>query len=118
MLRVILNRLKPQAEEIIAEKQAGFRAGRRTTGLDGSQHPDEDLQPTLREEAEIAVSALNKGKSAGVENIPAELVQARGESIINVLTKLCNKIGRIVNPMDSVAVFYTPLKGQPTALLE
>ena len=28
MLKVILNRLKPQAEEIMAEEQAGFRAGR------------------------------------------------------------------------------------------
>ena len=31
MLRVILNRLKPQAEKIIAEEQAGFRAGGSTT---------------------------------------------------------------------------------------
>ena len=31
MLKVILNRLKPQAEEIIAEEQAGYRAGRSTT---------------------------------------------------------------------------------------
>ena len=31
MLKVILNRLKPQAEEIIAEEQAGFRVGRSTT---------------------------------------------------------------------------------------
>ena len=31
MLEVILNRLKPQAEEIIAEEQAGFRAGIITT---------------------------------------------------------------------------------------
>ena len=30
-LKVILNRLKPQAEEIIAEEQAGLRAGRSTT---------------------------------------------------------------------------------------
>ena len=31
MLNVILNRIKPQAEEIIAEEKAGFRAGRSTT---------------------------------------------------------------------------------------
>ena len=30
ILKVILNRLKPQSEEIIAEEQAGFRAGRST----------------------------------------------------------------------------------------
>ena len=27
MLKIILNRLKPQAEKIIAEEQTGFRAG-------------------------------------------------------------------------------------------
>ena len=31
MLEIILNRLKPQAEKIIAEEQAGFRTGRSTT---------------------------------------------------------------------------------------
>ena len=31
MLMIILNRFKPQAEKIIAEEQAGFRAGRSTT---------------------------------------------------------------------------------------
>ena len=31
MPKIILNRLKPQAEKIIAEEQAGFRAGRSTT---------------------------------------------------------------------------------------
>ena len=30
-MKIILNRLKPQAEKIIAEEQAGFRAGRITT---------------------------------------------------------------------------------------
>ena len=31
MLKILLNRLKPQAEQIIAEEQAGFRAGRSTS---------------------------------------------------------------------------------------
>ena len=31
ILKIILNRLKPQAEKIIAEEQAGFGAGRSTT---------------------------------------------------------------------------------------
>ena len=41
--------------------------------LDCSQLPEEDLQPILREEVEIAVASLKKGKSAGIDNIPAEL---------------------------------------------
>ena len=39
-----------------------------------------ELQPILHEEVEIAIVALKKGKSAGVDNIPAELVPAGGES--------------------------------------
>ena len=31
MLKIILNRFQPRAEKIIAEEQAGFRAGRSTT---------------------------------------------------------------------------------------
>ena len=55
--------------------------------LDCSQPPEEDLQPIhqFREEVEIAVASLKKGKSAGVDNIPAELVQAGGETMIDVL---------------------------------
>ena len=33
MLEIILKRLKPQAEKIIAEEQSGFKAGRSTTEL-------------------------------------------------------------------------------------
>ena len=60
--------------------------------LDCSQPPEEDLQPILQEEVEIAVASLKKGKSAGVDNIPAELVQAGGETMIDVLTEICNRI--------------------------
>ena len=64
------------------------------TVLDCSQPPKEALQPILREEVEIAVASLKKGKSAGVDNIPAELVQAGGETMIDVLTEICNRIWR------------------------
>ena len=55
MLKVILNRLKPQAEKIIAEEQAGFREGRSTTELEtiasfehqGSVLSDEGSKPEL-----------------------------------------------------------------------
>ena len=35
---------------------------------------------------------MKKRKSAGVDNIPAELVQAGGEDVITALTTICNKI--------------------------
>ncbi|KAK2183676.1 hypothetical protein NP493_300g01006 [Ridgeia piscesae] len=37
---------------------------------------DNDNYPILREEVEAAVKSLKKGKSAGADNVPAELVQA------------------------------------------
>ena len=62
-----------------------------------------DLQPILREEVEIAVAALKRGKSAGVDNKPAELVQAGRETMIDVLTDMCNRDlenRRMAYPMD------------------
>ena len=56
------------------------------------QTDTEDDQPILHREVEAAVQSLKKGKSAGVDNIPAELVQAGGEDVITALTTICNKI--------------------------
>ena len=39
-------------------------------------------------------SSLKNGKSAGVDNIPAELVQADGKTITDILTNICNRIWR------------------------
>ena len=52
----------------------------------------EDNHPIFRKEVEAAVRSLKKGKSAGVDNIPAELVQGGGEDVITALTTICNKI--------------------------
>ena len=48
----------------------------------------EDDHPILRREVEASVQSLKKGKSAGVDNIPAELVQAGGEDVITALTTI------------------------------
>ena len=60
--------------------------------LDCPQILDEEHHPILREEVEAAVKALKMGKSAGVDNIPAKLVQAGGEAMIDILTSICNTI--------------------------
>ena len=60
--------------------------------MDSSQPHKEDLQSILREEIEIAVASQKTGKTAGVDNIPVELVQDGGETMINVLTEMCNRI--------------------------
>ena len=53
---------------------------------------DNESEDILREEVEAAVKMLKKGKSAGVDNIPGELVQAGGEDMISILHRICNKI--------------------------
>ena len=59
-----------------------------TTGdpkvLDVPPPINNDSYPILREEVEAAVKSLKKGKSAGVDNIPLELVQAGAEAMIDV----------------------------------
>ena len=60
------------------------------TLLDCPQISDEEHHPILlREEAIAAVKALKMGKSSGVDNIRAELVQAGEESLIDILTSIC-----------------------------
>ena len=44
------------------------------------------------EEAEIAVASLKRGKSVRVDYIPAELVEAGGETVMYFLTEICNRI--------------------------
>ena len=57
---------------------------------------------------------MKKGKSAGVNNIPAELVQAGGEDVITALTTICNKIwqtGEWHTPWTQYLVITLPKKG-------
>jgi hypothetical protein len=73
-----------------------------------------DNYPILREEVEAALRSLKKGKSAGVDNIPAELVQAGGEDMISALTNICNKIwqtGEWPTPWTQSLIITLPKKG-------
>ena len=82
--------------------------------LDCTQTNTEDHQPILRKEMEAAVQSLKKGKSAEVNNIPAELVRAGGEDVITALTTICNKIwqtGDWPTPWTQSLVITLPKKG-------
>ena len=76
--------------------------------MDYSQPSEEDQQPILREEIETAVASLKRGKSARVDNIPAELVQT------GVLTEICNRIwktGEWPTPWTQSLIITLPKKG-------
>ena len=78
------------------------------------QTTEEDDYTILREEVEAAVKSLKKGKSAGIDNIPAELVQAGGEALITTLTTICNKIrqrGEWPTPWTQSLIITFPKKG-------
>ena len=81
------------------------------------KHPpvtNTDSHPILQEEVEAAVKSLKPGKSAGVDNIPAELLQAGGETMIDVLLNICNKIGQTgewPTPWTQSLVITPPKKG-------
>ena len=83
--QVILSRWTEYCSKLYNYESCGDNAV-----LDCSKFP-EDLQSIFREEVEIAVTSLEKGKSVRVDNIPV-LVQAGGETVINVLTQICNRI--------------------------
>ena len=78
------------------------------------QTDTEDDHRILREEVEAAVQSRRKGKSAGVDNNPAEVVQAGGEDVITALTTICNKIwqtGEWPTPWTQSSVITLPKKG-------
>ena len=73
-----------------------------------------DSYPILREEVEAIVKSLKKGKSAGVESIPSELVQVGGEAMIDMLHINCNKIlqtGEWPTPWTQALINTLPKKG-------
>ena len=85
---------------------------------DSPQTDTEDDHPILRKKVEAAVQSLKRGKSAGVDNIPAELVQAGAEDVITTLATICKKIWQTANPVDPVLCHHTSQERQPAAVPE
>ena len=110
--REILNRWKEYYTELYNHKANGD-----PLVLDCHQTHTEDDHPILRKEVEAAVQSLKKRKPArpaGVDNIPAELIQAGGENAIIVFTTICNKIwqtGEWPTSMTQSLVITLPKKG-------
>ena len=61
-----------------------------------SQPLEENLKSILPEEVDISVALLKRGKYAGVDNILTELVVAGGETMIDVLTEICELLASSV----------------------
>ena len=107
--REILNRWTKYCTELYYYKANGD-----PSVLDCPQTDTEDDHPILRKEVEAAVQTLKKGESAGVNSIPAKLVQAGGEDVITALTTICNKIwqtGEWPTPWTQSLVITLPKKG-------
>ena len=83
--------------------------------MDCHQTDTEEDHLILRKEVEAAVQSLKKRKLAGVNNNPAELIQAGGENVITTLTTICNKIWKTVDPVLS---HHTSQERQPAAVPE
>ena len=89
--------------------------------LDCTQTDTEDDHPILHKEVETVVQSLKKGNSAGVDNIPAGLVQAGEEDVITTLTTICNKIwqtGEWPTSWTQSLVITLPKERQPAAVQE
>ena len=85
--RQILNRWTEYCSELY-----NYKANGDPSALNCPQTDTEDDHSILHREVEAAVQSLKKGKSAAVDIIPAELVQAGGVDVITALTTICNKI--------------------------
>ena len=107
--REILNRWTEYWSKLFNHKANGD-----PSVMNCSQTDTENDHLILRRGVEAAVQPLNKGKSAGVDNIPAQLVQAVGDDVITALTTICNKIwqtGEWPNPWTQSLVITLPKKG-------
>ena len=74
------------------------------------------ITPSFAKTWRLRYNHWKKGKSVGVDNIPAEPVRAGGEAVITALTTICNKIwqtGEWSTPWTQSLIITLPIKGSP-----
>lgn len=48
--------------------------------------------PIVRDEVENAINSLKSNKSAGIDNVPAELLKYGGPAVVDILHRICNMV--------------------------
>ena len=103
--RQILNRWTEYCSQLY-----NYKANGNPSVVNCPQTDTEDDHPILRKEWRLQ----KKGKSTGVDNIPAELVQAGGKDVITALATICNKIWQTEEwptPWTQSLIITLPKKG-------
>ena len=95
--REILNRWTEYCTELYNYKASGD-----PSVFDCPQTNTEDDHPILRKEVEAVEQPSKTGKSAGVDNIPAALVQAGEADVITALTTSATRSGILENGQHRV----------------
>ena len=75
---------------------------------------NDDDHPILREEVEAEMQALESGKAAGTDGVPAELIKHGSETVNDMLTKICDEIwrtGEWPTPWTQSLITTLPKKG-------
>jgi hypothetical protein len=72
-------------------------------------HTPELLVPDTCPEVKIATAKFNKYQSKGSDQIPAELIQAEGETLLAVINKLVNSIWNMKESLDQWKEFIIVL---------
>ena len=125
--KTITNVIKDKSGKSLTEEKAvikrwteycselyNYEANGDPTVLNFTSIEEEESLPILRTEVEAATRSLKRGKSAGVDNIPGELIRAGGESLIDFLTIICNNIwqtGEWPSAWTTSLVITLPKKG-------
>ena len=70
--------------------------------------------PILRQEVEMVIKTLKCRKTAGVDNVPAELITHSGQPVVDVHHTICNKIwemGKWPSTWTKSIIIPIPKKG-------